>query len=136
MTKIPWFLYRLLSLALGVFAFGQAINSHTNFDALAGLLCGAVAILFVLFVAMKNSVKSEQIFSLTSPCWPSRKYPQSYWFSTGTTIFLSAGANLIFRLDNPAAVSLYAGLLLLGLGMFSGAMVAHRQIRKKLSRQA
>jgi hypothetical protein len=121
----------MASLVLGVFAFSQAVHVGTNFGLFAGLICGVIVFLFVLFVVNKNSVTLEQIFLLTSPCWPAAKYPQAYWSSMGVIVFLSAFLNLMFHLGNLSAESLYLGLSLLGLGMSAGAIVAHYQVRRR-----
>jgi hypothetical protein len=126
-----WIFYRIASTVIGILAFSQAICVNTNFDFVAGLICGTFFFLFVLFVVSKNSVVTEQIFLLASPCWPPGKYPQAYWFASGVNLFVSALVNLMFHLSNPAAVDLYSGLLLLGLGGFSGAMLAHYRVKKR-----
>jgi hypothetical protein len=126
-----WFFYRVVALALGVFAFSQAVHADTNFGPVAGLICGALGFLFMLFVVNKNSAISEKIFLLTSPCWPAAKYPQASWFTFGAVLFLSAAVNLMISLDNPAAVSLYVGFLLLSLGFLAGSIVAHYQVKNR-----
>jgi hypothetical protein len=126
-----WFFYRVVSLGLGLFSFSQAIHLQTNFGVMAGLICGSVILLFVIFVVNKNSVTQEKMFIPTSPCWPAAKYPQAYWFSTGVVIFLSAFGNYIFHTDNSSAEDLYIGLLLLGLGMCAGAVIAYYQVKRR-----
>ena len=128
---IMWLLDRMAMLVLGVIVLTEAIHYDTNFGPVAGLICGAVVFVFVLFVVMKKSVRNEQIFLLTSPCWPPWKYPQTYWFTTGSILFLSAFLNMITHLSNPSAISLFFGLSLFGLGMFAGAVVAHYQVRRR-----
>lgn len=123
-----WFFYRILAVVLGIFSLSRATYADTNFGPIAGLISGAVGFLFVFFVVSKNSVVSEQMFRMTSPCWPAIKYPQTCWFLFGATLFISAVVNLITHLGS-ASVSLYVGLLLLGFGMFTGAVVAHYQVR-------
>jgi hypothetical protein len=126
-----WFVERVVSLVAGVYVFSQAIHIHTNFDPLAGLATGVAFFLLAVFVVSKPSVAVENIFRLTSPCWPAGKYPQTYWFSFGVTVVVSAVVNLIFHLDNPAAVRLYMSLLLWGVGILAGALVGHYKTRKR-----
>jgi hypothetical protein len=126
-----WFLHRIASLSIGVFAFSQAVHVETNFSPLAGLLCGAFVFLFVFSVVNKNSVKCEKIFLPTSPCWPAAEYPQAYWFTTGVMVVVSTVVNLIFHLYNPVATRLYISLLLWGLGIFGGALAGYYQVKRK-----
>jgi hypothetical protein len=127
-----WLMVRVAFLLLGIFVIGQAIHIKTNFDPLAGLICGAVGFLFVIFVVIKKSTKNEQIFQLTAPCWPAAKYPQGYWFTWGAIFLISALVNLMLSLDNPDAVKLYVGMVLLGLGILAGAIVGHYRKRSAL----
>jgi hypothetical protein len=124
-------IYRVVSLLIGIFAFSQAICADINFGLGSGLICGSVAFLFTLFVVCKNSTMSEEIFLPTSPCWPAAKYPQSYWFSAGLVVFISAFVNFIFHMNNTSAAKLYLGLSIFGFGMFAGAVVAHYQLKKR-----
>jgi hypothetical protein len=126
-----WLFYRMASLVLGIFAFSQVIHAHTNFGPVSGLICGAFLFFFVLYAVNKNSIVAERMFLLTSPCWPAGKYPQAYWFAFGETLSISAGVNLVFHRNNPPAVSLYVGLLLLGAGACLGALVAHYQVGRR-----
>jgi hypothetical protein len=127
-SSIIWLFARLALLALGVFSFAGFMHYDTNFDPVSGLVC--VLFGFVLFTVMKKSVRREEMFSLTSAFWPPWKYVQAYWFTIGSVIFLSSAANLIFRLDDPAAISLYTGLTLLGAGLLAGAIFARYRLRK------
>ena len=129
-SSIIWLFARLASLALGVFAFSQATPSETNFDPVAGMICGAVAFVFVLFTLTKDPVRRGSMFSLTSPFFPPWKYVQSYWFTTGALLFLSAATNLLIHLSDPAATSLYTGLTLLGAGLLGGALFARHRLSK------
>jgi hypothetical protein len=126
-----WMVRRIVLFVAGVLVFSQAIHADTNFGPLAGLVCGAVAFLFVLFVVVKNSVGSEGIFEPTSPCWPPGRYPQAYWSTTGAILLFSGVVNLVIHLGDPAAVSLYVGFSLLGLGIFAGAVFAHYRVRRR-----
>jgi uncharacterized membrane protein HdeD (DUF308 family) len=126
-----WLVRRIVLFVAGVLVFSQAIHADTNFGPFAGLICGAFSFLFVLVVVMKNSDTTEQIFEPTSPCWPPGQYPQAYWSTSGAVLLLSGVVNLVFHLRDPAAVSLYVGFSLLGLGTFAGAVLAHYQIRRR-----
>lgn len=126
-----WMIRRVVMLIAGVLVFSQAIHADTNFGVFAGLICGVFVFLFALVVVMKNSVLTEHIFDLTSPCWPPGQYPQAYWSTTGAIWLFSGLVNLVLHLRDPHATDLYAGLSLLGLGMFAGSIVAHFQIRKR-----
>jgi hypothetical protein len=131
MLPSKWLLKRSVFLAIGVLAFNGITNIDSNFDPLAGLVCGTAAFLFTFFVVTKNSTVSEEKLLTSSPCWPPWKYPQAYWSTTGALLFVSAVLNIPFHLNNLVAVRVYVGLVLVGLGMLTGAMGAHYRIRRR-----
>ena len=128
--SIIWILARLVLLALGIFAFAGLMNQDTNFDPLSGLACGAVLFAFVFSTVTKKSAGKERLLSITSPFWPPWKYPQAYWFTTGSLIFLSSVVNLIFRSSDPAAIRFYAGMTFLGTGLVAGAILARHRLSR------
>jgi hypothetical protein len=121
-ASILWLFARLSLLVLGVYAFAGFAHENTNFDVIGGLICGPILFLFVLAAVMGNSVREEAMFSLTSPFWPPRKYPQAYWFATGFFIFFSSAVNLVFHMNDSRQTELYGGLTLMGAGALSGAL--------------
>jgi hypothetical protein len=127
-----WMIWRMVLIIAGVPIFGQAIYANTNFDAIAGLVCGVVSFFLVLFAVAKYSIAGEEIFNLTSPRWPPSRYPQAYWSTTGAILVVAGVVNLAIHFRVPAALKLYLGFSLFGVGIFAGAVLArYRFVRKE-----
>ena len=119
-------------VSCGVLVFNNADSVDTNFNATAGLFCGVFFFLFALFVVTKNSDKKRRNIR------PDISLLASLAISSGLLVYVGCDAsffsgvvNLVIHLRDSAAVSLYAGFSLLGLGLFSGAALAHYRVRGK-----
>ncbi|QAU23072.1 hypothetical protein EO087_02935 [Dyella sp. M7H15-1] len=125
-----WFFARLTLLVLGLIGFAGFLRTGSNFDPLAGLICGAVVFLFVQSTVSKYSTRKEDILSLVSPFWSPWKYPQTYWFTLGALVVICSVVNLFVHVGIIMAIRLYSGLTLFGVGILAGSIFARRRLRK------
>jgi hypothetical protein len=125
-TKYFWGFARVLVALINLVGLPYLFDGRTNFNLLAGGICGTITCLALILWLKGHSAEKERLDALNVPFWPVSRHPQAYWLTMGGSLSLASAVGALAHMNNPKEFQFFAGFLLLGVGIVFAVLLARR----------